>query len=460
MRSSLFPKPLRRALAAAAWLGLASAALANPYEKTLSNGLKIIVKEDRRAPSVVHMVWYKVGAIDEVEGTSGVAHVLEHMMFKGTRKLGPGEFSKRVAAAGGRDNAFTSLDYTAYFQQVPKQKLGEMMGLEADRMANLRLTDGEFAKEIKVVMEERRLRTEDQPRALVYEALSGAAFQSHPYRRPIIGWMKDLENMTPEDARQWYRQWYAPNNAALVVVGDVDHNEVFRMAQQHYGPVASKALPTRKPLADAPQLGIRRVVVGAPAEMPYLIMAYKVPALRDVAGDREPYALEVLAGVLSGNDAARLPKNLVRAQRVADSASAGYDMTSRGEVLFLLDGSPAQGQSVNALEAALRAELMRVQQEGVSEEELNRVKTRIVASEVFKRDSLFGQARELGNAFVLGFRPQDLDVMVEKLRSVTAAEVQAVARKYFSDRSLTVAVLEPLPADGKPPRAMPVGGRH
>ncbi|NWG72820.1 MAG: insulinase family protein, partial [Parvularculaceae bacterium] len=293
--------------------------LANPFETTLKNGLRVIVKEDRRAPTAVHMVWYRAGAMDEKDGTSGVAHVLEHMMFKGTKTLKPGEFNQRVAAAGGRDNAFTSLDYTAYFQIVPKGALPEMMRLEADRMANLVLAPEEFASEIQVVMEERRLRTEDNPESRVYEALNAAAFTAHPYRRPIIGWMDDLKNMSWQDAQDWYRAWYAPNNAYVVIVGDVDHQEVFRLAEQTYGQHKARPLPTRKPQNEPEQKGQRRVAVKAPAQLPYLLMAWKAPKLVDIDQDREPYALEVLAALLDGNDAARLPKRLVRGEKIAQS---------------------------------------------------------------------------------------------------------------------------------------------
>jgi zinc protease len=226
------------ALVAAAG-ALALPALANPYEKQLANGMRIIVKEERRAPTAVHMVWYRAGAMDEKDGYSGVAHLLEHMMFKGTKKVPTGGFNKLVAEAGGRDNAFTSMDYTAYFQIVPKAALPKMMELEADRMANLLVTPKEFASEIKVVMEERRLRTEDNPQSLVHEALNAAAYQAHPYRRPIIGWMDDLESMTWEDARDWYRHWYVPNNAYLVVVGDVVFHSVKYSIVVRGGPIFS-----------------------------------------------------------------------------------------------------------------------------------------------------------------------------------------------------------------------------
>lgn len=440
-------------------LALAGQAGANPYERQLSNGLRIIVKEDRRAPTVVHMVWYRAGSIDEKDGTSGVAHVLEHMMFKGTRKVAGGEFNKRVAEAGGRDNAFTSRDYTAYFQIVPKRALAEMISLEADRMANLMLTEKDFKSEIQVVMEERRMRTEDNPQALVHEALNSAAFQAHPYRRPIIGWMDDLEHMTWKDARDWYDHWYAPNNAYVVVVGDVDKDEIFRLAEKHYGPIKAKALPERKPQNEPPQTGVKRLVVKAPAELPYLSMAWKMPKLHDADKDRDPYALEVLAAVLDGHDAARFARNLVRGQKLAQSAGAGYDATLRGEAQFFLDGQPAAGRSVAELEAALRGEIRRIQEDGVSEEELARVKVQTVAAQVYKRDSLMAQAMEIGGTEASGQSWRDIDKLLDKIRSVTAEEVRAVARKYFVDDTLTVAVLDPQPLDAAKPRK-PTAARH
>jgi zinc protease len=441
-------------------LAFAASALANPYEKQLANGLRVIVKEDRRAPTAVHMVWYRAGAMDEVDGQSGVAHVLEHLMFKGTKTLAAGEFNKRVAEAGGRDNAFTSLDYTAYFQIVPKGALPEMMRLEADRMANLTLTPKEFAAEIQVVMEERRMRTDDNPQALVYEALRSTAFQAHPYRRPVIGWMDDLENMTWQDARDWYRRWYVPNNAYVVVVGDVDHKEVFRLAERSYGKLKTRPLPARKPQNEPEQTGIKRVVVKAPAKLAYLAMAWKVPKLVDVDGDREPYALDVLSAVLDGHDAARFAKNLVREQKVAQSAGAGYDTTARGESLFMLAGQPGEGRTVADLEAALRGEIRRIQNEGVSAEELERVKTQLVAAQVYKRDSMMAQAMEIGGMEAAGHHWRDVDKAIDKLRTVTAEEVQAVAKKYFDDDQLTVAVLDPQPIDQAKPKKPATAVRH
>jgi len=451
---------MRRALAIAALLAFAGAAAANPFEKQLSNGLRVIVKEDRRAPTAVHMIWYRAGAMDEHDGNSGLAHALEHMMFKGTQTMAAGEFNRRVAEAGGRDNAFTSQDFTAYFQIVPKRALPQMMALEADRMSNLKITAKEFASEIKVVMEERRMRTEDNPQARVYEALGSVAFQAHPYRRPVIGWMDDLEHMTWQDARDWYKRWYVPNNAYVVVVGDVDHAEVFRLAAKTYGKLKPRALPERKPQNEPQQTGIKRLVVKAPAKLAYLSMAWKVPKLKDVDKDRDPYALEVLAAVLDGHDAARFARNLVREQKVAQSAGSQYDAMVRGESLFVVGGQPGEGRSAADLEAALRGEIKRIQDEGVADEELARVKVQLVASQVYKRDSMMAQAMEIGGLEAAGYRWQDIDKNIEKLRSVTAAEVQAVAKQYFKDDTLTVAVLEPQSVDKAATRKSSFAVRH
>ena len=438
------------AVLVAPWL--LTAALANPYEMTLKNGLRIIVKEDRRAPTVAQMVWYRIGSMDEVDGASGVAHVLEHMMFKGTPSVGPGEFNKLVAAAGGRDNAFTSRDYTAYFQQVPNEKLAEMMRLEADRMRHLNVDPKEFAQEIKVVMEERRMRTDDNPQSKLFEQMNAVAFQAHPYRRPIIGWMNDLETMTAADAKAWYDTWYVPNNAYVVIVGDVDHREVFALAEKYYGVLEGRALPARKPQVEPAQDGTRRVNVKAPAELPVLIMGYKAPILRDVDKDSDPYALQMLAAILDGHDAARFNKKLVREDKVALSVNIDYDATARGPGMIYLSGTPSEGKTVADLETALRAEIARIQKEGVSEPELKRARAQLVAAEVYKLDSMFGQAMEIGQIESAGLPYQKLDRMLEKLQKVSAAEVQAVARKYFTDDTLTIGVLEPQPLDGKPRR--------
>lgn len=435
-------------------------ALATTHEYKLANGMKVIVKEDHRAPVVVSQVWYRAGSMDEFNGTTGVAHVLEHMMFKGTRAVPAGEFSKQIAVAGGRENAFTSRDNTAYFQQLQKSKLELSFKLEADRMRNLVITPKEFAKEIKVVMEERRLRTEDKPQALVYETLMATAYQAHPYHHPIIGWMSDLEHMTADDARNWYRRWYAPNNAALVVVGDVKPQEVLKLAERYFGKIRPVALPQRKPQAEPDQRGIKRLTVKAPAKLPYLAMSYHTPTLRDPGNDREPYALEVLAGVLDGHASARLNQALVREQQIAVSAGAGYDLISRGPSMFILDGAPAEGKSVAELETAIREQIDKIKRDGVTEEELQRVKAQVIAAQVYQRDSMFYQAMLIGEVETAGLPLNTLETRLEKLKTVTSRQVQEVAQKYLVDDRLTVAVLDPQPLDGVKPVKPVMGGRH
>ena len=422
------------------------------FEKTLGNGLKVIVKEDHRAPVLVQQIWYRAGSMDESTGTTGIAHVLEHMMFKGTKSVPMGEFSKRIAAAGGRENAFTSYDYTAYFQQLHKDKLELAMKLESDRMHNLVLSDAEFAKEVQVVMEERRMRTDDEPHALLFEKLMAMSFQEHPYQHPIIGWMNDLKTLTAADARSWYQRWYTPNNAVLVVAGDVKADEVFAMAQRYYGVIPSRALPKRKQFSEPPQMGIKRFTVKAPAELPLLVMAYHAPTLRDPQKDTMPYALEVLAGVLDGNQSARLNKILVRERQIASSAGAGYDGTARGPSLFTLEGTPSEGVSVAELEAALREQIAVLARDGVSAQELARVKAQVTANEVYKRDSVFYQAMQIGQMESIGLSYRDIPAMLAKLQAVTAQEVQDAAHEILKDDNLIVAVLDPQPLSGKPKR--------
>ncbi len=428
--------------------------------RELANGLRVMVKTDRRAPVVVSMVWYRIGSIDEQNGATGVAHVLEHMMFKGTRNVPAGEFSRLIAAAGGRDNAFTGRDYTSYFQTLHKSQLPLSFRLEADRMANLVLSPDEFAKEIKVVMEERRWRTDDRPQSVVHERLMATALTAHPHRNPVIGWMSDLENLTLEDTRRFYDLWYAPNNATVVVVGDVQPEEVFALAERHFGPIPRKVLPQRKPQDEPPQLGIKRMTVKVPAELPQVLMAYRVPRMERPSEEWEPYALDMLESVLSGNAAARLPQRLVKADRLAASAGASYEGVGRGPGFFYLSGAPVGGRTAADMEQGLRREVQRVIDEGVTDEELNRVKAQAIASKVYQRDSMFYQAYQIGWMETIGFSHRDLDVFIEKLQQVTSDQVREVARKYLVDDVLTVAYLDPQPLSAAPRAAPPAGVRH
>ena len=440
----------------AAALCLPVVAPAAVQETVLDNGMKIVVQEDHRSPTVVSQVWYRCGSIDEFNGTTGVAHVLEHMMFKGTEAVPAGQFSKIIAAAGGRDNAFTSLDHTTYFQQLEKSKLELSLRMEADRMNHLTFSEKEFAPEMKVIMEERRMRTDDKPHAMVAETMSAAMYLAHPYHHPIIGWMSDLETMKLSDARDWYKRWYRPNNATLVVVGDVEHEAVFKLAAEKFGKLVSVSLADRKQQGEPVQSGERRITVKAPAELPYLMLAWHAPVITDIKASRDAYATQVLAAVLDGYDGARLSRRLEKGNKHAVSVGAGVDSMSRGgQGLFMLEGVPSKGVSVKQLESELRAELQKIADSGVDEIELKRVKAQLVAGKIFGQDSLMGQAMQIGQLEVIGRSWRDEDVIFDQLRSVTAAEVKAAARRLMKDPGLTVAELVPLPIDPKKPKVEP-----
>ena len=424
-------------------LVLPQVGLTQVHETTLSNGMKVLVKEDHRAPVVVSQIWYKVGSSYEDNGITGVSHVLEHMMFKGTEKHGAGEFSRIIAENGGSENAFTGRDYTAYFQQLEKSRLPISFQLEADRMRNLTLPHEEFSKEVEVVMEERRLRTEDNPRALTVEQFYATAFVSSPYHNPIIGWMNDLKNLNVDDLKTWYGRWYAPNNATLVVVGDVEAQAVFELAEQYFGKLSPSEVRTLKPRPEIPQLGERSITVKAPAKLPYMLMGYKVPVVNTATEEWEPYALEMLAGILSGSGSARFPRELVREKQIAAGVTAGYDLFARQEDLFVIDATPAEGHSIEELRSAIEEQIARIKAEVVSEEELARIKAQVVAHKVYEQDSVFYQAMQMGLLETVGLGWEKLDEYPDRIRAVTAEQVQAVARKYLVNDSLTVAILEP-----------------
>jgi zinc protease len=413
------------------------------HEFMLDNGMKVIVKPDHRAPVVVSQVWYKVGSSYEETGATGLSHVLEHMMFKGTANTTPGEFSRTIAELGGTENAFTSRDYTAYFETLSVQHLDRALALEADRMVNLRLDKKEFVKELSVVKEERRLRTDDKPTGLTYEQLQAVAWRASPYRNPIIGWMEDLSAMKLPDLQRWYERWYAPNNATLVVVGDVQPEAVLALAKKHFGTIPAAQLVNLKPLKEPQQRGITRVTVSAPANQPYMIMGYKTPVVGQSGDDWEPYALSVLASVLDGGDSSRLSRELVRKQGVAASAGAQYDVYARLWSLFLFDGTPTDGHSTADIEQALRKQIKTLQTELIDAAELQRVITQTIAAKVYQQDSMFYQAMEIGIMETIGLDWRLLDKELELLRAVTPEQVREMARKYLVDDNLTIATLVP-----------------
>ena len=428
-------------------------------EITLKNGMRILVKEDHRAPVVVSMVWYRAGSLDEVNGKTGVAHVLEHMMFKGTKTTKPGEYSEIVAAAGGRENAFTGADYTAYFQRLEKSKLSISMKMEADRMQNLVITEEEFKKEIKVVMEERRWRTDDKPKAQVNELFNSIIFRAHPYGKPIVGWMNDLENMTYKDAIDWYRMWYSPSNAILVVGGDVDTKDVFAKAKKYFGKIPAYEIANRKPQIEPKQNGSRRAILKAPGKLPYIQMGYPVPTLgKDgIKNGKETFALEVLVGILSGTSSSRLNQNLVRNSPKAISVGAGYSMLSRGgQSTFEMYATPSEKVSVVDLEKYLKLELENIVNNGVTDTELNRVITSVIAGEVYQKDSLFGAIMQIGQLETMGYSHKIVDDYIDNIKKVKSKDIQEVIKKYFHEDALTVVTLDPQPLDkNKKPKGKP-----
>lgn len=443
-----------KSLLLAIGLALPSIVLATPrtQEFKLENGLKLVVQEDHRAPVAVVQIWYRVGSAYEQDGATGLSHALEHMMFKRTHNLSSGEFSRIVAAHGGRENAFTTRDYTAYFQQWSADNVELSFKLEADRMRNLQLDAKEFENERRVILEERRMRTDDNPQALAAETTAAAVWQTSPYRQPVIGWAADIAALRLEDLRRWYERWYSPTNATVVVVGDVQPAAVLQLAKRHFGPVSGRPTPAPSPRPEVRQNGEKRLsLTDSRVRVPSLSMMFKTPGMTEVgmpgpAGSTvetwEIYALEVLAGVLDGGSSARFSRNLVRGQQLASAASAGYTPVSRLGDLFSLDATPREGVDLSRLEQAIRAEISRIQQEPPTTEELARVKNQVRAQQVYQQDSMFYQAMIIGMLDAVGLPWQLKDSYGAGILAVTPQQVQAVARKYLVPARSTVATLE------------------
>ncbi len=416
-------------------------------EYKLENGMRVIVKEDHRSPVAISMVWYGIGSGYEYLGITGISHVLEHMMFKGTHRYPAGEFSSIIAENGGQENAFTSYDYTAYYQYLASDRLETAIRLEADRMRNLTLPEEEFLKEIEVVKEERRLRTEDNPNALTYEHFMATAWMNSPYQNPIIGWMSDLDAMKVEDLRKWYQQWYSPNNAILVVAGDVDPDKVYKMARRYFGQFKAEEIVPPKAVREVEQRGERRITVKAPAELPYLIMGYKAPVAGQADEDWEPYALLVLATVMAGSETSVLQKELVRGSEMASAIDADYRAHSRLPLLLTIDAIPTAGTSIEDLESAINKQVEKLKKDLVDTDKLDRIKAGVVASEIYQRDSVQHQAIIIGMMETLGYGWKAMDEYVDKIKAVTPEQVRAVAQKYLVSDQRTVAILDPQPID-------------
>ncbi|OYX70120.1 MAG: peptidase M16 [Rhizobiales bacterium 32-66-11] len=431
---------------AAATLNAASAAGPDVTQYQLANGLTVMVIPDHRAPVVTHMVWYKVGSADEQAGKSGIAHFLEHLMFKGTEKAGPGKFSGEVARLGGQENAFTSQDYTAYYQRVAKEHLETVMTFEADRMTGLKLSDAVVLPERDVVLEERRMRTDSDPGARLSEALQAATYVNHPYQHPIIGWEHEIKQLNREDALAFYRRFYAPNNAVLVVAGDVEPEAVRALAEKTYGVIPRADTPPRnRPQEPEPQVH-RRVSLSDPrVAQPSLQRSYLVPSYR-TAKPGEAEALDVLAQVLGGGQTGRLYRELVVEQGLAAGAGAWYHSTAYDETRFGISASPRPGVTLEALEQAMDGVVAKMAKDGPDDVELARAKTRLTAEAIYARDNQATLARIYGAAWATGISVEDVNRWPDLIKRVSVADVKAAAEQYLVLKRAVTGYLTPPPA--------------
>ena len=415
------------------------------HEFRLANGLKIIVREDHRAPVVVSQLWYKVGSSYETAGQTGLSHALEHMMFKGSRKLGPGESSRILRELGAEENAFTSDDYTAYYQVLASDRLAVALELEADRLASLKLPADEFAREIEVIQEERRLRTDDKPSSLAYERFKALAYPASGYRNPTIGWMADLKRMNVEDLRAWYRTWYVPNNATLVVVGDVQPEQVKALAERYFGSIPARPVPVAKAPLELTEPGERRTTLYLKTQLPSLLYGFNVPSLGSARDAKPVHALRLISALLDGGDSARLPARLERGEELVSGASTWYDAHARGDSLFVISATPnvQTGKTLQQVEDGLWRQLKDLQDNPPSAEELARVRAQVIAGLVYERDSITSQATSIGELETVGLSWRLLDQDLTALESITPADIQAAARTYFTRTRLTVAHILP-----------------
>ncbi len=411
----------------------------NVQEFTLENGLKILILEDHKAPTATFQVWYRVGSRDEKIGKTGLSHLLEHMMFRGTKKYGPKTFSQTIQRAGGTDNAFTSHEFTGYFELLASDRIGLPVPMEADRMQNLILTPEAVLAERDVVMEERRLRYEDDPQNIVNEELLATAFKNHPYRWPVIGWMSDLKTLTPDDLVDHYRTYYAPNNAVIIVVGDVKADAILGRIRDAFGSIPRGPVIRERAVAEDPQYGEKRITVKKEAELPYVVMAYKAPDIRQEDG----YALEVLGSILSGGKSSRMYKSLVYDKQVALSAWASYDGMYRDPFLFLFGATAAHGKKAEDVEAAIDAEIDRIRKEPPTEREVLKAKNQVEASFIMEQDSIYMQARTIGYFEMIGGW-RLIDAYLEGIRKVTPEQVRQAAEKYLVNEKRTTGILIPL----------------
>jgi len=434
-----------------------SAGFQDVKEYNLDNGLKVLLLEEHKAPVAVFQIWYKVGSLYEPYDKAGISHMLEHMMFKGTKKHGPKTFSQMVQRAGGSDNAFTSQDYTAYFQTLASDRIELSFELESDRMKDLLLNKDEFLSERDVVTEERRSRTEDEPESALGEEVQAAAFKEHPYRWPIIGWMDTIRNFSVKDARHHYETFYEPNNATIVVVGDIDAEKTIADIRRYFGGIPEGPVPPQVVVKEPEQHGERRVYLEKEAQLPTIYILYHVPNLTDP----DNFALDVLETVLSGGRSARLYKDLVYDKQIAQSASAGNDSVSKDPETFSLDAQVMPGKATEDVEKALYEEVERLKAEPVGDREMQKAKNQIEASFIMGQDSNFNRAMMLGRyESVASWKL--LNSYLDGINAVTPDDLMRVSKKYLVKENRTVGILVPLPIpEGKEVMpSMPGGAVH
>ncbi len=419
----------------------------------LDNGLNIVVQEDHRAPVIVSQIWYKVGSVDESRGATGLSHALEHMMFLGTKEVPNGDFSKVIADLGGYENAFTSEDQTVYYEEIGKQHLETCLKLEADRMRNLLFDEKDILRELEVIKEERRLRVEDDPHGLTWERFVATAYMSGGYQNPVIGWMADIEALTVADLKKWYHKWYAPNQATLVVVGDVDPDEVLKLSQKYFSDIPRGPDMPSRPKEEVVSMGQKSIQVHVKAQVPYLLIGFDTPSLGSVLEDspenspehsiEDVYALMLLQAVLDGGYSARFEKNLIRSKAVASSIGVNYDPIQRYRTQFTISALPSEDANLEKLRASIQAEIEDIQKNGVPAEELERAKMSFTADFVYDKDSMRQQAMQLGALSLIGFDVNEVDSIVEHIKQVSDTQVQGVAQKYLVSRGRTIAEMIP-----------------
>ncbi|WP_076753665.1 M16 family metallopeptidase [Acinetobacter schindleri] len=413
------------------------------FETTLKNGLKVIIREDHRAPMVMTQIWYKVGSADESGNTLGISHVLEHMMFKGTSKVPNDEFTRISRIYGGSINAATFTNYTNYYQLYPKAYFPMALELEADRMSNLLLRQQDFEPEIKVVMEERRQRTEDNPRSRAFERFKWISYPTSHYRQPVIGHMKTLNNIQLNDVKQWYKTWYTPNNAILVIVGDVESEQALLQVQKYFADTPSRVTPQRNDVHEFEHLGYRHMEINTDVQVPNLYMTWNVKSLASAINPQDAYALTIIRSLLDSGISSRLQDRLVRDRKLLTSVSVSYDPYNRGDSLFSISALPANGVSFEDAQKAIQAEVDALKTEDIPKHELERITTRFVSNLIYNQDNIAGQAKMIGNLEVNGLSYRLMDELPKYYENVSMSDIQRVANSYFIRENLSTLYLAP-----------------